>query len=157
MKLVTDMPVHGAFHTLALKVERSTRQCGPDFRWLRVQTLRSSEAVCANMAEWFYSQYSTEYLQSLCPCRREARETTAHLQYAVDVRQVTEADGRRLLAGYEEALAQLTLLIWSIERKISDRGEAKPSSVVREESAHYGGPVSDGPNPDCDDGLPIDH
>jgi four helix bundle protein len=65
---VEQMPVYQAFLALALEAEKVTRNCGPDFRWLRVQMLRSSESVCANMTEGFYSQYSTEYLQALYRC-----------------------------------------------------------------------------------------
>src|SRR5580700_11002193 len=87
---VEQMPVYQAFLALALEVEKVTRNCGPDFRWLRVQMLRSSESVCANMAEGFYTQYSTEYLQALYRCRREARETLTHLSYAHSTNQVSE-------------------------------------------------------------------
>ena len=62
---VEDMPVYQLVFALAAEVEQATRGCGPDFRWLRVQVLRSSESVCANMSEGFYAQYSTEYVQSL--------------------------------------------------------------------------------------------
>ncbi|MCK4640133.1 MAG: four helix bundle protein [Candidatus Marinimicrobia bacterium] len=58
---------------MALEVEKISRDYGYDFRWLRIQLLRASESVCANMTEGFYSQYSTEYLHSLFYCRREAR------------------------------------------------------------------------------------
>jgi len=53
---VEDMPVYRLFFTLAQEVELTTRGVGPDFRWLRVQVLRSSESVCANMTEGFYAQ-----------------------------------------------------------------------------------------------------
>src|SRR5271157_725144 len=82
IETVEQMPVYQAFLTLALELEKKTRGFGPDFRWLRVQMLRSSESVCANMTEGFYSQYSTEYLQALYRCRREARETMTHVSYA---------------------------------------------------------------------------
>ena len=77
---VEDLGVYQAVFDLACEVERATRKYGIDFRWLRAQVLRSSESVCANLAEGFYSQYSTEYLQALYRCRREARETMTHLR-----------------------------------------------------------------------------
>jgi four helix bundle protein len=52
---VEDMPVYQAFFGLALEVERITNDCKSEFRWLRGQALRSSESVCANMAEGFFS------------------------------------------------------------------------------------------------------
>jgi four helix bundle protein len=70
---VEQTPVYQLFFAMAIELERVTRGIPTDFRWLRNQFLRSSESVCANMAEGFYSQYSTEYLQSLYRCRKEAR------------------------------------------------------------------------------------
>ena len=80
---VDEMPVYQALFKLATGVERATRKYGLEFRWLRIQSVRSSESVCANLTEGFYSQYSTEYLQALYRSRREARETMTHLLYAV--------------------------------------------------------------------------
>ena len=48
---VQDLQVYREFYRLALSLEKNTRGYGPDFRWLRQQSLRSSESVCANMAE----------------------------------------------------------------------------------------------------------
>ena len=126
------------FFALAVEVEKTTRGCGPDFRWLRVQSLKSSESVCANMTEGFYAQYSTEYLQALYRCRREARETTGHLEYARAVGQLAAAIANELLPRYESALRQLANLIASIERKIQERGKAKPANyVLKEGEADY--------------------
>jgi four helix bundle protein len=105
---VEDMPIFQIFRVFA-----------SDLRWLRVQVLRSSESVCANMTEGFYSQYSTEYLQALYRCRREGRETMTHLHYAVGVKQLSPEQGHVLLEKYDQALSQLTNLIGSIERKDS--------------------------------------
>jgi hypothetical protein len=62
---VEDMPVFQACLALALNIEKDSRAFAVDFKWLRGHMLRSSEAVCANMTEGFYSHYSTEYLQAL--------------------------------------------------------------------------------------------
>jgi four helix bundle protein len=135
---VEQMPVFQSFAQLALGVEKDTRGFGPDFRWLRVQCLRSSESVCANMAEGFYSQYSTEYLQGLYRSRREARETVYHVRYALGVGQLENDTARELISAYEAACVQLANVITSIERKISQRGKAKDMpSVVREELGEY--------------------
>jgi four helix bundle protein len=135
---IEQMPVYQAFLTLAFDLERATRHFSPDFRWLRVQALRSSESVCANMAEGFYSQYSTEYLQSLYRCRKEARETVAHARYASGVGQLSDPVAAELIERYEGALTQLACLISSIERKISARGKAKSIiSQVSETQAGY--------------------
>lgn len=101
---VADMPVYQLFYQLALDVEKATRSYGPDFRWLRNQTLRSSESPCANMSEGFYAQYSSEYVQSLYRSRREARETMTHLAYGRDVGQLDVDTSHALLARYEDAL-----------------------------------------------------
>jgi len=61
IKEVEDMPVYRLFYSLAVDVEVATRDYGPDFRWLREQSLRASESAPSNMSEGFYSQYSTEY------------------------------------------------------------------------------------------------
>jgi four helix bundle protein len=132
---VEQMPVYQLFYALALDMEKETRNVGGDFRWLRIQSLRSSESVCANMTEGFYAQYSTEYLQALYRCRREARETMTHLHYAIDAHQVKETEGKDILARYEEATQQLARLITSIERKIQERGKSKPSPFQVQESA----------------------
>ena len=134
---VDDMPVYQAFLELALEVEKATRDCGPDFRWLRVQVLRSSESVCANMAEGFYSQYSTEYLQALYRCRREARETMTHLQYAATVHVVPAEIATTVQSRNEEALGQLANLMASIDRKIQERGKSKPGGLLKESNAKY--------------------
>jgi four helix bundle protein len=139
---VEQMPVYQLSYDMALKVEKSTRDFTHDFRWLRLQALRSSESVCANMAEGFYSQYSTEYLQSLHRCKREARETTAHIAYARDVGQLSDDVSQSLLLGYDDALRQLGGLIASIERKIAERGKSKftaapGGTAVREDGEEY--------------------
>jgi four helix bundle protein len=134
---VEEMPVFRIFYELALAVEKAGRGFGPDFRWLRGQALRSSESVCANMTEGFYSQYSTEYLQSLHRCRREARETMTHLDYARDVGLLPAATARDLLAQYEAGLEQLSRLVAGIERKIQESGKTKPGWVVKEEATEY--------------------
>lgn len=41
---VEEMPVFGRFYQLALVVELGTRAYPADYRWLRSQTLRSSES-----------------------------------------------------------------------------------------------------------------
>jgi hypothetical protein len=87
------------------------------------------------MAEGFYSQYSTEYLQALYRCRREAWETMTHLRYGIDVGQWEKPAGHDMLARYEEATKQLAHLITSIERKIQERGKSKPSPFQIKESA----------------------
>jgi four helix bundle protein len=137
MENVEQMPVYQAFLTLALELEKKTRGFGPDFRWLRVQVLRSSESVCANMTEGFYSQYSTEYLQALYRCRREARETMTHISYAQSTNQLSEDIAIELHGRYEQALRQLANLTASIERKIRERGKAKPGSLLKESKAGY--------------------
>lgn len=119
------MPIFQACFALALSIEKDSRAFAADFKWLRGQMLRSSESVCANMTEGFYSQYSTEYLQALSRCRREGRETTTHLRYAMAIKQLSNEKGRALTEGYDNALAQLTNLIASIERKIRQRGKTK--------------------------------
>ena len=92
---VEDMPVFQACFALALSIEKDSRAFAVDFKWLRGQMLRSSESVCANMTEGFYSQYSTEYLQVLYRCRREGRETMTHVRYAMAIKQLwTRKDGR---------------------------------------------------------------
>ena len=132
------MPVYQAFRELAIDVEKATRSFGPDFRWLRIQCLRSSESVCANMAEGFYSQYTTEYLQSLYRSRREARETMAHVQYALDVGQMTELQANQLFTTYQDALIQLAHILRSIERKLELRGKSKERPLIlKEEHEEY--------------------
>ncbi|MBI5853932.1 MAG: four helix bundle protein, partial [Nitrospirae bacterium] len=116
---VGDLLVYRTFLDLALEVEKVTRGFGPDFRWLRVQSLRSSESACANLPEGFYSQYSTEYLQALYRVRREARETMTHLDYGAKVNQLPETIVSGLLARYTDGLRQLGKLISSIEFKIA--------------------------------------
>jgi len=139
------MPVYGLLYDFAVDVEKQTRRFAGDFRWLRVQALRSSESSFANLSEGFYSQYSTEYLQALYRTKREARETVSHLKYSVDVEQKTASSGNALLTRYEEALRQLGNLIKSIEKKIRERGKSIPGfSKVREEHADYH------PEPDAD-------
>lgn len=125
IKNIEDMPVFQSFYELALKIETLSRPFRSDFKWLRSQLLRASESVCANMTEGFYSQYSTEYLQSLYRCRREARETMTHLNYAKDT-HLLATDAEPLFAGYEDAIRQLGNLITSIERKIQLHGKSKP-------------------------------
>lgn len=122
---VEDMPIFQCFCDLALAVEKNSLAFTSDFRWLRIQVLRSSESVCANMTEGFYSQYSTEYLQALYRCRREGRETMTHLRYAMGVKQLSSENGHMLMERYDQALKQLANLIRSIEWKMRDRGKAK--------------------------------
>ena len=122
---VEDMPVFQDCFALALNIEKASRVFAGDFKWLRGQMLRSSDSVCANMTEGFYSQYSTEYLQALYRCRREGRETITHVHYAMAIKQLSDEKGRALTEGYDNALTQLANLIASIERKIRQRGKSK--------------------------------
>jgi four helix bundle protein len=122
---VEDMPIYQHFYQLALEIEQKTRVFDSDFKWLRNQLLRASESVPANMSEGFYSQYSTEYLQSLYRCRREARETITHLSYARDVSQLTNEVSDVMINNCNDGLQQLANLIGSIERKIQIRGKSK--------------------------------
>jgi four helix bundle protein len=135
---VEDMPVYRLFYKLALEVEKQTRHFSPDFRWLRIQALKSSESSCANTSEGFYSQYSTEYLQSLYRVRREVRETVVHICYARDVGQWAGQLAGGLLTSYEDALDQLGRLITSIEVKIRERGKSRPGHPqVSENGGEY--------------------
>jgi four helix bundle protein len=131
---VEDMPVYQCLYALAIRVEKVTRDFSADFRWLRGQVLRSSESVCANLTEGFYAQYSTEYVQSLYRCRREARETRTHLAYARDTGVLVAAVADSIAAEYLDGLKQLANLISSIERKIHERGKGKPSPGLVKES-----------------------
>lgn len=131
------MPVYQAFLDLALDIEKTSRDCGPDFRWLRVQMLRSSESVCANMAKGFYAQYSTEYVHALYRCRREARETMTHISYAQSMGQISKSIAGGLEIQYQEALKQLANVTASIERKIQDRGKGRPEALLKEPNADY--------------------
>lgn len=122
---VEDMPVFQACFALALSIEKDSRTFTVDFKWLRGQMLRSSESVCANMTEGFYSQYSTEYLQALYRCRREGRETMTQVRYGMAIKQSSGENGQALTEGYDNALMQLSNLIASNERKIRQRGKTK--------------------------------
>lgn len=146
---VEDMPVYQCFYSLAIRLAKETQNFGPDFHWLRIQVLRSSESVCANLTEGFYAQYSTEYVQSLYRCRREAHETMTHLRYARDAKILAAAVVDPLTADYVEALKQLANLTASIERKIQNRGKGKPSA----------GYVKESPDADyhTDEDCPINH
>lgn len=130
------MPVYEGLYALALRVEALTRPFAQDFRWLRNQVLRSSESVCANLTEGFYSQYSTEYLQSMFRSRREARETMTHLCYARDVGCMVPAAVDELCAAYEDGMRQLNAVIASVERKIRSCGKGRPAQVS-EDTADY--------------------
>ncbi len=141
IRRVEDMPVYQAFYVLALEVEKATRHYPHVFLWFRGQSLRASESVCANMTEGFYTQYSTEYLQSLFRCRREARETITHLNYGRDVSALEKTVVESLLSKYEAALCQLSSLIASIENKIHLHGKSKPS-VIKEKKVDYNIPDS---------------
>ena len=129
--------MYRAFYDLALEVERASRSFPGEFSWLRSQMTRSSESVCANMAEGFYAQYSTEYLQSLHRCRREARELLVHVRYATDAGILQPEVLDRWSIRYEDALTQLNNVIRSIARKIAERGKAKPWPAVHEETVDY--------------------
>lgn len=152
------MPVFERFYELAVEIEKATRGCGPDFRWLRVQLLRSSESVCANMTEGFYSQYSTEYLQALHRCRREARETLLHLRYAGGTGNLPAPLLGDLQGKGEDALQQLAGVIASIERKISERGKAKPGApLVQEDDVVFPLPMNHLPSAIPHEPSPINH
>lgn len=131
------MPVFQLFYALAVDIERETRSISGEFKWLRSQVTRSTESVCANMAEGFNAQYSTEYLQSLYRSRREARENQVHLRYAADCAIMAQGPAGQFTQRYGEGLMQLACLIRSIETKISRSGKAKPVAVLREEPDNY--------------------
>jgi len=135
---VEDMPVYQLSYALALEVEKRSQKYPRDFLWLRIQKLRSSESVCANMGEGFYAQYSTEYRQSLRRCYREARETQIHIRYATDVGLLESVAGQSMIDRYEDAMRQMNNLMASIERKIAVYGKGKSSGErMTEEDIEY--------------------
>ena len=142
IKDVDEMPVYRLLYDLALRIERESRGFPADFRWLRIQAMRSSESAFTDMREGFYSQYSTEYLQSLYRSRREAEETVGHVNYARDVRVVAAEVAEQFVVDYKDALGQTAGLIASIERKIAERGKGKPGQV-RESHADYTVPTGE--------------
>ena len=155
---VEEMPVFQRFYELAVEIEKATRGFEPDFRWLRVQVLRSSESVCASMTEGFWSQYSTEYLQALHRCRREARETLTHLRYAGDTGNLPAQLLGELQGKGADALQQLAGVIASIERKIRDRGKAKSGVLLaREGGTSYSLPMSQLPSTLPHQPSPMNH
>jgi four helix bundle protein len=127
---VEELQVYQRFFDLATEVENVTKKFEADFRWLRSQLMRASESVCANLTEGFYSQYSTEYLQALYRCRREARETMTHPRYAMKVCVLSDKICSVLLDRYTDALKLLGKLIGSIENKIRERGKSKRQIVA---------------------------
>ena len=133
---VEELEVYQLFFDLAAEVENVTKKFEADFRWLRGQLLRASESVCANLTEGFYSQYSTEYLQALYRCRREARETMTHLRYAMKVCVLSDKICAVLLERYTDGLKQLGKLIGSIENKIRERGKSKGQIVAPPSTDH---------------------
>mgnify|MGYP003587824172 CR=1 FL=1 len=130
------MPVYRLLYDLARRVEKETRGFPSDFKWLRSQVCRSSESAFANMREGFYSQYSTEYLQSLFRSRREAEESVGHLTYARDAEILEVGKADSLVSDYNDALGQTAGLISSIERKIATKGKGKPGHLC-ESACHY--------------------
>lgn len=133
---VEEMPVYKVFFDLSVDIEKATKNFLKDFVWLRIQMLRLSESVCANMSEGFYAQYSTEYLQSLYRSRREARETMTHVRYAQSVNQLQESTANSFLTRYEDGCKQLNNLIGSIEQKLNERGKGK-LGFVKEPTVDY--------------------
>lgn len=139
---VEDMPVYQRFYQLAVRTADCTRDDPADFKWLRIQSLRPSQSVPANMTEGFYSQYSTEYLQCLFRCRREARETMTHIKCAGDVLLLTSTTVKDILDNYENALEELSRLIAGIEQKVRMHGKAKPNAVREERPLYIVNPIA---------------
>jgi four helix bundle protein len=149
-KRVEDMPVFQDFYRISLAVESASKGFPSEFRWLRSQVLRSSESVCANMAEGFYSQYTTEYVQCLYRCRREARESLVHLSYATDTGLISRESLAVFTQDFESALQQLGAVVRSLEQKMQTYGKGKPSSsILREDDGGYW--------TDSDSSSPINH
>jgi four helix bundle protein len=147
---VEEMPVYGVLYDLAVDVERASRSFTADFRWLRIQVLRSSESSFTNLSEGFTAQYSTEYLQSLYRAKREARERVSHSKYSADVEQMPADVSGDLVARYEDGFRPLGHVIKSIERKIRERGKSKPGfSKIREDTAPYGSEPHDNKPESC--------
>lgn len=136
IKEVEDMPVYRLLYDLALRIEKVTRDFPGDFKWLRNQVLRSSESAFANMREGFYSQYSTEYLQSIYRSRREAEESVGHLNYARDAGILSPECVNSIITTYRDAMGQTIGLISSIERKISTVVKGK-YGLLREVAGEY--------------------
>jgi hypothetical protein len=68
-----------------------------------------------------------------------------HVSYAKSTNQLPEGIAIELHGRYEQALKQLANLTASIERKIQERGKAKPgSSIVKESHVDYVAEVGEG-------------
>ena len=111
--------VYRAFRELASRIERMTRSYEAGFYWLRKDTLKSAETICAILRDVAQTTGDREALMLLYQCRHEVRETLRHLHYAVDAK-LLDASEDRLEAPYREASRAL-------EDLIAAREECTPS------------------------------
>lgn len=79
---------------------------------LRLQILRSSRSVCANLAEaWQKRRYKGAFVAKLNDAEAEAAETQTWLEFAVLCDYVDAETGQALYQEYTEILAALGRLI----------------------------------------------
>lgn len=79
---------------------------------LRLQILRSSRSVCANVAEaWQKRRYKGAFVAKLNDAEAEAAETQTWLEFAVLCDYVEAETGQALYQEYTEILAALGRLI----------------------------------------------
>ncbi len=134
---VEDLPVYQTFRGLADEVERASREYGASHRWLRNQTVKAAESVCAHLTDQPYVEYTSACLKSLYRCRSEVRAVLSHLQGACEA-GLSGAAVENFAARYEKALGDLGKLIERVEKAVELRTQSVRSLSARKEEQKAG-------------------
>jgi four helix bundle protein len=108
-----DLEVYQSAFNLAMMVFQKTKSFPKEERYsLTDQVRRSSQSVCANLAEaWPKRRYEASFLSKLSDAEAEGAETQVWLEFAVQCGYLEVEVGQDLSASYDNILGKIVTLI----------------------------------------------
>lgn len=117
-----DLEVYERAYKASMEIYGHAKHFPKEERYsLTDQVLRSSRAVCANLAEaWRRRRYPHSFVNRISLAEAEAAETQVWLQYAVDCGYLAADPARELYRAYSAIIATLVGMIthadtWTIQ------------------------------------------
>lgn len=107
-----ELQVYEAAFEMAMQVLEIARELPPEEDELRVQMVRSSRLVCANIAEaWQRRRYEGAFIGKLNKAEAGAAETQTWVEFAVSGGYVEAEVGQEIIFRYTEILTVLGQMI----------------------------------------------
>ena len=113
-----DLDVYQIGSDLAMEVFAHSKSFPPEERYsLTDQIRRSSQSVCANLAEaWRKRRYEAHFISKLSDAEAEAAETQVWLEFSVKCGYLNREEARRIHLAYDEVLSMIVAMINAPEK-----------------------------------------